>query len=156
MRRSAGSSEFRCEASDAELIAEAVAWAGDTPEAAGEAFNITNGDIFVTENLWPLLADVFDMPLGHPQAFILDRIMPAHSAVWDSIVKKYDLVPLKLETIMPNWQYIDFAMGTVMNQEPSLLSTIKLRKYGFHECMDTEERFVELLREAQEKRFLPR
>jgi hypothetical protein len=35
------------------------------------------------------------------------------------------------------------------------MSTIKARKAGFQECIDTEEMFVELIQEMQARRYLP-
>ena len=57
------------EAVDADLIAEALAWAAEAPAARGQTFNITNGDVFVWENVWPAIAQAlglepaFDHPL---------------------------------------------------------------------------------------------
>jgi hypothetical protein len=39
---------------------------------------------------------------------------------------------------------------------PMLMSTIKIRQAGFHECIDSERMFSELIRELQEKKVLPR
>ena len=36
------------------------------------------------------------------------------------------------------------------------MSTIKARKAGFHDCVDTEDMFIELLQEMQERRYIPR
>ena len=44
------------EAVDTDLIAKALAWAAEAPAARNETFNITNGDVFVWENVWPAIA----------------------------------------------------------------------------------------------------
>ena len=45
-------------------LARALHWAAITPECANQAFNITNGDYFRWCNVWPKIADVFEMPAG--------------------------------------------------------------------------------------------
>jgi len=42
------------------------------------------------------------------------------------------------------------------NIKAALVSTIKLRQAGFHECIDTEEMFKELFNEFQERKILPK
>jgi len=51
-----GGPSFVWEAADADLVADMMVWAGQSPQAANEAFNITNGDVFEWRNLWPALA----------------------------------------------------------------------------------------------------
>ena len=34
--------------------------------------------------------------------------------------------------------------------------TLKLRRHGFHDCVDSEEMFLRLFREFQERRLIPR
>lgn len=38
----------------------------------------------------------------------------------------------------------------------SVVSTIKARQHGFHDCMDTEEMFGEIFESLQAARVLPR
>lgn len=44
---------------DAELLARATIWAGHESKAAGQAFNVTNGDQFRSSQLWPTFARHF-------------------------------------------------------------------------------------------------
>ena len=144
------------EATDARLIAKAIEWAGTDERCSGEIYNITNGDVLVWDNLWPGLAKAFDMELGHPQKVQLHKVMPAHGAVWDKVVRDHRLVPFKYDAMVPSWEYIDFALGTLVNNETSHVSTIKIRQHGFGECVDSEDLFSELIAQAQEQRYLPR
>src|SRR5262249_888776 len=41
-----GGPSFVWEAADADLVADVMVWAAQSPQAANEAFNITNGDVF--------------------------------------------------------------------------------------------------------------
>jgi hypothetical protein len=55
------------EVTDARILAQAAHWAATTPSAAGEAFNITNGDDFRWCNMWPKFADMFGLPNAEPR-----------------------------------------------------------------------------------------
>src|SRR3977135_2764920 len=53
------------QAVDVDLLARAIAWSGEAAAAArNEAFNVTNGDVFTWENVWPAIADALDMKPG--------------------------------------------------------------------------------------------
>jgi energy-coupling factor transporter ATP-binding protein EcfA2 len=52
------------EAVDADLLARAITWAGHAPPARDQAFNITNGDVFVWRSVWPAIADALGMLPG--------------------------------------------------------------------------------------------
>ena len=46
------------QATDSDLLNRALEWVGTTPAAANQAFNVTNGDFFRWERLWPSVAAV--------------------------------------------------------------------------------------------------
>ena len=52
---------FRCinQATDAGLLARAIEWSLKSTGAANEAFNVTNGDFFRWQHLWPKVAALF-------------------------------------------------------------------------------------------------
>ena len=52
------------QAVDVDLLARAIAWSGEAEAARNEAFNVTNGDVFTWENIWPAIADGLDMKPG--------------------------------------------------------------------------------------------
>jgi nucleoside-diphosphate-sugar epimerase len=52
-----GGPSFVWEAADADLVGDVMVWAAQSPQAADEAFNITNGDVFEWRNVWPALAE---------------------------------------------------------------------------------------------------
>ena len=72
---------------DAGLLAEAMAWAATAPAAAGETFNLTNGDVFVLRHAWPELARrlglVADGPA--PADFVSVFAAPPSQAAWAAI-----------------------------------------------------------------------
>jgi nucleoside-diphosphate-sugar epimerase len=45
------------EAVDADLVAEALGWAATSPAAADGTYNLTNGDVFMWEHVWPAIAE---------------------------------------------------------------------------------------------------
>jgi len=143
------------EATDARLIAKAMEWAGTSPQCANQVFNIANGDVYVWENVWPRIATLFGMAMAPPHPFSLARVMPENEPVWDRVVQKHGLVQYKYKEIVPSWQFADFLLGYGQRPNPHHMSTIKIRQYGFNECIDTEEMFVELLQELQRRRILP-
>lgn len=125
------------EATDVRLLARAIAWAGESPAAANQIFNITNGDVLVWQNLWPVVARQFGMEVGLPHPMPLATIMPGHEATWAALVQQYDLVPTTLANLVgSSWQFADFAFSRT-HSTASLLSTIKIRQAGFSDCIDT-------------------
>ncbi|ABE36748.1 NAD dependent epimerase/dehydratase family protein [Paraburkholderia xenovorans LB400] len=143
------------EATDARLIAKAMAWAGTHSAAANQTFNITNGDVYVWENIWPRIAKLFDMETAPAHPFSLARVMPQNEPIWDKIVQKYDLAPNTYAEIVPSWQFADFLLGYGQRPNPHHMSTIKIRQAGFNDCIDSEEMFVELISDLQRRRVLP-
>ncbi|MGA0594010.1 SDR family oxidoreductase [Enterovirga sp. CN4-39] len=143
------------EATDARLLASAIAWAGRTPAAQNQIFNVANGDVFTWENVWPVIARAFSMPVGLPHPMPLARIMPGRAATWQAIVERYGLEPVPLDRLVSgSWQFADFAFSRT-HSTSSLLSTIKIRQAGFGECIDTEKSLAEWLAHWQERRLLP-
>src|SRR5204862_399534 len=53
------------QAVDVDLLARAIGWAGEAAAARNEAFNVTNGDVFTWENVWPAIAEALEMKPGN-------------------------------------------------------------------------------------------
>jgi nucleoside-diphosphate-sugar epimerase len=146
------------EAVDADLLARTIDWAGTTPAARNEIFNVTNGDVFSWQNVWPAIADALGMEPGEPEPERLGDTMPARAQAWDAIRKKYDLVsPSLADFAGESFHYADFVMahGAAGGVPPALVSTIKLRQAGFHEVMDTESMFRKCFAMLQQLKLLP-
>ena len=144
------------EATDARLIAKAMRWAAEAETAKNQIFNVTNGDVYVWENIWPRVAALFGMDMAPAHPFSLARIMPENEPIWDRIVEKHKLVRHCYQEIVPSWQFADFLLGYGQRPNPHHMSTIKIRQAGFHDCIDTEDMFIELIAELQERRVLPK
>ena len=143
---------------DSRLIAQAVEFCATNPLVAGETFNIVNGDAIVWRDMWPGLAQFFNMPLGDHKPIRLAEEMPRRAAEWDRVVAKHGLRPTTMESIVgASWQTADltFAYGKE-RQFDRLMSPIKIRQAGFHACMDTEDSVKYWLAQMQEEGLLPR
>jgi nucleoside-diphosphate-sugar epimerase len=143
------------DACDAKLLARAIEWAGQSESAQNQIFNVANGDAFMWEQVFPKIAAVFGMECDFSHSMSLSRVMADKGPVWESMIKKYGLQPYTYEQLIPSWGYTDWTFR--LNQAPfnSVLSTIKIRRAGFHECVDTEEMFVNQLKDLQKRRILP-
>jgi len=147
------------QAVDADLLARVCGWAATDPAARNETFNVNNGEAFEWATVWPAIADAFGMPVGEPQPMSLAEQMPMRQEQWSRIHRRHALQsPESLrEFVGLSFQYADrnFAYGDKLAALPTLVSTVKLRKAGFADCVDTEEMFVRLIRRYQDLRWLP-
>ena len=146
------------EAVDARLLARVLAWAATSPQAQGEIFNVTNGDVYGWHDVWPAIAQAFGMEIGSPSLQRLTETMPPRAAEWSSIVDRYSLrAPREMAGFVGgSWAYADILFGTLGSRPiPALLSTIKLRQAGFDDCIDTEDMFREWIARLQAVRLLP-
>ena len=146
------------EAVDADLLADAIAWAGVRDRQENAIFNVTNGDVFVWKNVWPAIADALGMIPGDTAPMSLGAEMPKRAKAWDAIRKKYNLAaPDMASFVGESFHYADFTMayGAERDTPAAIVSTIALRRAGFHEVIDTEEMFRKYFRLFQDKRLLP-
>jgi nucleoside-diphosphate-sugar epimerase len=146
------------QAVDVDLLARAIAWAGEADAARNEAFNVTNGDVFTWENVWPAIAGALDMSPGNAAPLSLTRTCPQWIAPWDALRRKHDLIAPGLEAFVGlSFQYADYSMryGQSQSGPPSIVSTVKINRAGFTEMMDTEDMFRKWFRHARSSRLLP-
>jgi nucleoside-diphosphate-sugar epimerase len=139
------------QATDADHLARAMLWCATEPRAANEVFNVTNGDFFRWENLWPRFAEFFDLPLGPVQTIPLAEFMADKGPVWDAIVRKHNLRPIPYEDIAA-WPFADYVFGTDWDV---MTDTLKIRRHGFHDCVDSEAMFLRLFARFRELRVIP-
>ena len=154
-----GGPPYVFEAVDADLLARSLAWAAASPNARNETFNSTNGDVFVWQNVWPTIADALGMEVGPPEPMCLTEEMPKRAADWAAIVDKYQLRAPRnmLDFVGGSFELTDlsFAYGASEPPPPIIVSTIKIRQAGFHECMDTEDMFRNLIKRYQDLGWIP-
>jgi len=146
------------QAVDVDLLARAIAWSGEAGTAQNEAFNVTNGDVFTWENIWPAVADALEMKPGKPVPLSLAKEYPNWIDVWDELRVRHNLVsPGLADFVGLSFQYADYSMryGHTESGPPSIVSTVKINRAGFTEMMDTEDMFRKWFRQAKEERLLP-
>src|SRR6266404_2839506 len=146
------------QAVDVDLLARAIAWAGEAEAARNQAFNVTNGDVFTWENIWPAIADALDMKPGQAVPLSLAKEYPNWIAPWDELRRKHNLIAPDLESFVGlSFQYADYSMryGQTQSGPPSIVSTVKINQAGFTEMMDTEVMFRKWFKLARSHRLLP-
>jgi hypothetical protein len=136
---------------DSGLLARACTWMATEEKCANEPFNITNGDIFRWENMWPIFADYFKMKTAPPQKINLTQMMADKAPVWETIIRQYDLRKIAY-TDLVRWEYGDF----VFTPEYDIISSMtKARQFGFTEVMDSEDMFLRQFDELREHKIIP-
>ena len=146
------------EATDARLLARAMEWGADNPDAvANQTFNITNGEVLIWPNLWPFVCGYFGVEEGDPEPRCLAETMPTLEPFWAEMVGKRDLAPYTLEELIGgSWQFLDRATRpTGGHVPPSIVSGIKLRQAGFGDCFDNEQSLAYWFDEMRRARVIP-
>ena len=146
------------EAVDARLVARACAWAATSEQARGEVFNITNGDIWSPGFTWPALAHAVGLPLAPDRFCNVAEFLVTQQPIWDRIVVRQHLRMGDLAAILgQSHHYLALLLGRASGaaQPPALLSTIKLRKAGFGDCIDTLDSLHYWLGDLVRRRILP-
>jgi nucleoside-diphosphate-sugar epimerase len=150
-----GGAERVGQAVDADLLARAIGWAGESPAARDETFNVTNGDVFTWPNIWPTIAEAFGMQPGPDEPFLLQSL---GSGDWDRVRQQHKLVSPGLAAFVGlSLEYADYQMryGHTEPGPPAIVSTVKIAQAGFHEVIDTEIMFRKWIKVFQQKRLLP-
>lgn len=153
-----GGADWVWEAADAQLVGNACVWAAINPVAAGEAYNLTNGEVFMWRDLWPALAATLGVQVGEDEPLSIAKYLSDKSDVWEAIVHAYDLREISLENLLgESHHYADlcFAAGTHESPAPVFVSTVKIKQAGFTETCNSEESFCHWLRDLQRRRILP-
>ncbi len=143
---------------DARLLARAIDWGRSHERARNEVFNVTNGDVFVWENVWARVAAALGMEVGEPAPVRLAETMPARAGEWARVVQRHALrAPGLMEFVGDSFIYADLHLGhgREVASSPHLLSTIKLRQAGFGDCLDSEDMLVDWIDWMQAERLIP-
>jgi nucleoside-diphosphate-sugar epimerase len=136
---------------DSGLLARACTWMVTEEKCANESFNITNGDIFRWEDMWPIFAEYFNMKTAQPQKINLTQMMADKRTLWDGLINQYGLQNIPYEKLL-RWEYGDF----VFTPEFDIISsTTKARQFGFNEVMDSEEMFLRQFDELRANKIIP-
>ena len=121
------------------------------PACRNQAFNITNGDVFRWQRLWPRIADAFKMAPGVVRTISLaDWMRDKGCGLAAHRGKAWPAAPPSRGHRAGN-----FADWLFRQTYDIVSSTTKLRRAGFHEAIDTEEMFVDQLARYRDAGILP-
>ena len=143
---------------DPRLLGEAFVWAAGALEAVGETFNVTNGDVYAWQEVWPALAGAFGMTQGADEPLRVAPFLAEHAHVWDRLVQRHGLRPIAIDALVgESHHYIDALLRANVEQltPPILVSTIKLRRAGFGNCFDSEDTLTHWLRVLSDRKLIP-
>ncbi|SHG24220.1 SDR family oxidoreductase [Streptoalloteichus hindustanus] len=146
-----GAYDALLEMTDAGLLARATVWAATDPRCANQAFNINNGDLFRWNEMWPKIADFFDLEVAPPLPMSLEVVMADKAPLWEEMVRRHNLQPNAYSDVASwgfgdfvfSWDYDMFADGT------------KARRFGFHEFVETEAMFRDIFTDLRRRRVIP-
>ncbi|MEU3168122.1 SDR family oxidoreductase [Streptosporangium sp. NPDC006930] len=146
-----GAYDTLLEMTDAGLLARATVWAATDERCANQAFNVNNGDLFRWNDMWPKIARFFDLEVAPPLPISLDVVMADKGPLWEAMTERYGLEPHPYAEVSSwafgdavfSWDYDFFADGS------------KARRFGFHEYVDTEAMFLDILGDLRRRRIIP-
>lgn len=146
-----GAYDALLEMTDAGLLARATTWAATAPEAANQAFNINNGDLFRWSEMWPAIADYFELEVAPPLPMQLSTVMADKEPLWQAMQQKYHLADYAYQDVSAwpfadfvfSWDYDMFADGT------------KARRFGFTEHVETKAMFHRLFDDLRRRKVIP-
>ncbi len=152
-----GGPSFVWEMADADLVGEVMVWAAQSPQAANEIFNVTNGDVFEWRSVWPAMAKTLGVKVGGDEPTRVAQYIRDNADVWAKIVEKYNLASGDLRSFVGQGdQHADFAFAYGAPAGPvAFVSTIKLRKAGFNAAVDTRDAFCAALQSFIDRKLLP-
>jgi nucleoside-diphosphate-sugar epimerase len=134
---------------DARLLGRGAIWAALEPHADNALYNITNGDLFRWSNVWPRIAGWFGVAPGHPMTIDLELFTRDKRPLWAELRRRHGLVADLDDLLDWNQSYILKAAQEVHS------STIRIRKAGFHDCLASDDRLIELLEDMRARRYIP-
>jgi nucleoside-diphosphate-sugar epimerase len=138
---------------DARILAKQLEWAGTAPEAANEAFNIVNGDVFRWKWMWPRLAENLGVEAapypGHETP--LEEQMADAGPVWDEIVERHGLQPNKLAHLA-SWWHSDADLSRPLE---TFTDMGKSRRHGFLDYQESDRSFLDLWDRLRAERIIP-
>jgi nucleoside-diphosphate-sugar epimerase len=138
---------------DARLLARHLEWAAGDPDAANQALNVVNGDVFRWRRLWRVVADGLGVePAPYPgRATPLEEQMADAGTIWERIVAEHGLAPHPVETLA-SWWHTDADLGRTIE---TFTDMNKSRRLGFLDCQDTEQSFLDLFEWLRRARVIP-
>ncbi|GFM55213.1 NAD dependent epimerase/dehydratase [Pseudomonas cichorii] len=138
---------------DARQLARQQLWAATTPEAANQAFNITNGDVFRWKWMWGRIADYFGLhPADFPSApSPLETQMANDQSAWSQIVAEHDLREADISRLISPW-HTDADLGRPIEVVTDMS---KSRTLGFSAYKASDQAFFDVFDRLRAERLIP-
>jgi nucleoside-diphosphate-sugar epimerase len=138
---------------DGRILAQQLSWAATTPAAANQAFNITNGEIFRWNWMWPKLAAHLGVtPADHPGRLTpLAESMAGMEPVWDKIVAARGLQKNALNTVA-SWWHSDADLGRTIE---NFTDMTKCRDLGFTGYQNSVRSFTDAFDKLRANKIIP-
>ena len=152
-----GGPSFVWEAADADLVADVMVWSAESPNAANQAFNVTNGDVFEWRSVWPAIAAALGVHAASDTPLSLAEYLSDKGEVWRRIAERHGLRHSDLHALTGYGdQHADFAFAYGAPAGPrAFVSTVKLRQAGYTKVIDTEQAFSAALKSLIDQKYLP-
>ncbi|CAG9946906.1 unnamed protein product [Clonostachys rosea f. rosea IK726] len=144
-------------------IADMSVWASTHEHTSNEAFNHTNGDVFLWKYFWPQLGQYFgmDIPEQTEWAALGDNEQLANNfsmrdwakdkkPVWERVVAKYGGSPQAFD--WGTWDFVEWGLGKAWS---TISSVGKARKFGWQRSDDSFEIYVQTFRAFENAGVLP-
>ena len=138
------------QATDAGLLAAAIEWAGEAETAEGEIFNITNGDFYRWRNVWPRIADLFDLEPGIAGGPVPSAQLAGAEDEWRRLAERRGLIEPDLNRLIST-TFADYIFGVEWDV---MADTQKARRAGFKEFLDSEDMLLNRLSELRELKII--
>jgi nucleoside-diphosphate-sugar epimerase len=139
---------------DARILAQQLVWAATTPLAHGQAYNISNGDLFRWRWLWPLIAGYFGVEWQGPPAggtLPLEPRMNDAAQRWESLAAKHGLAERDVNRLV-SWWHTDGDLGRVLECVNDMTES---RTRGFGAFQPTPASFFDLFDRLRAERLIP-
>ncbi|WP_420136978.1 SDR family oxidoreductase [Sphingomonas sp.] len=138
---------------DARQLAHQLLWAATTPEAANEAFNIVNGDVFRWSWMWGRIADWFGVTAASFDGTVrpLEQQMAGDAPLWRQIAEREGLAEANLSRLASPW-HTDADLGRPIEVVTDMS---KSRQLGFLRYQATDEAFFDLFTQLRADRLIP-
>ncbi len=136
---------------DARLLARASLWAATSDRAGGEAFNVTNGDVFRWERMWTDVARHLGMETASPVPLTLESHMADKGPLWRTLAERQGLAEPDLGRLV-GWGFGDFIFHT----ETDVISDVnKVHEYGFTERLNSTTSLLNAIGNLKRQHILP-
>jgi nucleoside-diphosphate-sugar epimerase len=138
---------------DANQLARHLLWATETPEAANEAFNVANGDVFRWSWMWERIAAWFGLDPAPFDGTIrpLETQMADDAALWHRIAERGGLAEHDLDRLASPW-HTDADLGRPIEVVTDMS---KSRRLGFTAYAATDDAFVSLFEQLRAEKLIP-